>query len=515
MKKLRYALFFTLCLAVTITHAQTSITEYLKPLEIGLAGGVMSYEGDVDRRAFFNFREMHPSGGVFIRKHFSDHFALRGNLLIGKITGKDANFTDPAWRKQRAYSFSSPVSEVSAQLEWNILGNHRAYSQSSFEESENGRHYTHYTTTFKKTVLPYLFAGGGAMTTDPTTVFNAAWDSKYTEAATIKTDVADGQSKKTRLGVHAGGGLNFHFAPNWVVGGELGFRTAFTDYFDGISQTANPNKNDWYVFGGLNISYRLIKSNSDKDGDGVPNRIDDCPNVPGSKTNKGCPVQPQKVSAKEESPAATPVVVQETPKPVEPTPVEVIRTEPVKASLVPPIEAPREEVKVEVEKVTPPLVERPKEEVKAETVVVTSASKSVPITDTTMTAYPSSTSVVLDKSEEETMNDALEGVEFETAKAIIVPLSYKTLNDIVNILKKYPTYQLKIEGYTDNQGNESANRQLSQRRAEACLGYLYSKGISEERMTAVGLGSKRPLASNKTSEGRQRNRRVEFKLVKE
>ena len=126
---LRYALFLTLSLVVSTTHAQNSIVEYLKPLEIGLAGGFMSYEGDVDRAALFTFKESNPSGGVFIRKHFSDHFALRGNLLVGKITGKDANFTEPAWRKQRAYSFSSPVSEVSAQLEWNILGNHRAYSQ--------------------------------------------------------------------------------------------------------------------------------------------------------------------------------------------------------------------------------------------------------------------------------------------------------------------------------------------------------------------------------------------------
>jgi outer membrane protein OmpA-like peptidoglycan-associated protein len=510
---LLYVLFFPLMVAVSATHAQNSIAEYLKPLEIGLAGGVMSYEGDVDRAALFNFKEMHPSGGVFIRKHFSDHFALRGNLLVGKLTGKDANFTDPAWRKQRAYSFSSPVSEVSAQLEWNILGNHRAYSQTSFDEAENGRRFTRYTTTFKKTVLPYLFAGGGAMTTDPTSVFNAAWETKYGTATALKTDVADGQGKKTRFGVYAGGGLHFHFAPNWVIGGELGLRTAFTDYFDGISKTANPNRNDWYVFCGLNISYRLIKTNNDNDGDGVMNRDDACPNVPGSKSNNGCPSKAPKVSVVKEEPTPAPVVVQETPKPVETTPTEVVKTEPVKASPPPPIEAPREEVKVEPVKVMPPPVERPKEEVKTEPVVVTAAPVSVTTTPTT--TYPSSSTIVLDKNEEETMNYAFQGVQFETAKAIIVPQSYKTLNDIVNILKKYPTYNLKIEGNTDNQGNKSANQQLSQRRAEACLGYFVSKGIAAERMTAVGLGSKRPIATNNTSEGRQKNRRVDFKLVKD
>jgi outer membrane protein OmpA-like peptidoglycan-associated protein len=507
---LLYLLFFTLIVAVSTTHAQNSIAEYLKPLEIGLSGGVMSYEGDVDRAALFNFKEMHPSGGVFIRKHFSDHFALRGNFLVGKLTGKDANFSDPAWRKQRAYSFSSPVSEISGQLEWNILGNHRAYSQNSFEESENGRRFTRYTTTFKKTVLPYLFAGGGAMTTDPTPTFNAAWDNKYTPVTSMKTDVADGQGKKTRFGVYVGGGLNFHLAPNWVVGGELGLRTAFTDYFDGISKTANPDKNDWYIFGGLNISYRLIKTNNDNDGDGVLNRADDCPNVPGSKSNNGCPSQAPKVSVVKEEPTPVSVVVQETPKPIEATPVEVIKTEPIKASPPPPIEAPREEVKIET-KVIPPPVERPKEEVKTESVT----PAPVAVTTTPTATYPSSSTVILDKSEEETMNYAFQGVQFETAKAIIVPQSYKTLNDIINILKRYPTYSLKIEGNTDNQGNESANKQLSQRRAEACLSYFVSKGIVAERMTAIGLGSKRPIATNNTSEGRQKNRRVEFKLLKE
>jgi outer membrane protein OmpA-like peptidoglycan-associated protein/opacity protein-like surface antigen len=504
---LLYVLIFTLSVVVSTINAQNSITEYLKPLEIGLAGGVMSYEGDVDRPTLFNFKELQPSGGVFIRKHFSNHFAVRGNFLVGKLTGKDGNFTEPAWRKQRAYSFSSTVSELSAQLEWNILGNHRAYSQTSMEESENGRRYTRYTTTFKKTVLPYLFAGAGVITTDPKPIFNAAWDSKYTEARVMKTDVADGQGKKTRLGVHVGGGLSFHLAPNWVLGGELGFHTAFTDYFDGISQTANPSKNDWYIFGGLNMSYRLINTNNDNDGDGVSNRKDACPSMPGPKSNNGCPLEAQKASVKEEPAATAPVVVQETPKSVEVTPVEVVR-ESVKASPPPPIEAPREEVSIEPERATSPTVEVQKEVVRTEPLVVTSAPASLPMPTKT-------TGVTLDESEEVTMNYAFQGVQFETAKAIIVPQSYKTLNDIVNILKRYPTYSLKIEGNTDNQGNESANHKLSKRRAEACLNYFVSKGIGAERLKSFGFGSKRPLANNNTLEGRQQNRRVEFKLVKE
>jgi outer membrane protein OmpA-like peptidoglycan-associated protein/opacity protein-like surface antigen len=479
MKVLSYALFFTLTLAVSTTHAQNSISEYLNPFEIGVAGGVMSYEGDVSRSALLNSKEMFASGGVFVRKHFNDRFALRGNFLVGKIAGKDLNYPDDVWRKQRLYSFSSHVSEVSAQLEWNILGNHRAYTQTSSEESEKGFRFTRYTTTFKRTALPYLFAGGGAMTTDPVTTFHAAFDSKNTSPVALNADITEGKGKKTRLGLHAGGGLNVHVAPNWVVGGELGFRTAFTDYFDGISQTANPDRKDWYLFGGLNISYRFIKTNSDTDGDGVPNKDDACPNVPGLKTSSGCPAQSQKPVVKEE----LPVVVQDTPKPVVPKPVvEVVKPEPVKASPPPPIEAPKEVVRTETTRPT--------------------------------TSVPAVSNVVLEKAEEETINYALQGVQFETSKSLLLPQSYKSLNDIVIILERHPTYQLIIEGNTDNRGNEASNEVLSQRRAEACLNYFVSKGITPDRLKAVGLGSRNPIGENKTLAGQQKNRRVEFKLLK-
>jgi outer membrane protein OmpA-like peptidoglycan-associated protein len=193
---------------------------------------------------------------------------------------------------------------------------------------------------------------------------------------------------------------------------------------------------------------------------------------------------------KEEPPVVTPVVVQETPKPVVPTPVEVVKPEPVKASPPPPIEAPKEVVRTETSVPTP-------------SVSVTPA-----------TTYPSVSNVVLDKAEEETMNYALQGVQFETSKALLLPQSYKSLNDIVVILGKHPTYQLIIEGNTDNRGNEASNELLSQRRAEACLNYFVSKGIAPDRLKAVGLGSRNPIAENKTLAGQQKNRRVEFKLIK-
>ena len=80
------------------------------------------------------------------------------------------------------------------------------------------------------------------------------------------------------------------------------------------------------------------------------------------------------------------------------------------------------------------------------------------------------------------------------------------------MLKK-PNWRLKISGHTDNVGSAASNMKLSQNRAEAVKTYLISKGIDRSRFKAEWFGSKNPIASNKTEEGRQRNRRVEMLLV--
>lgn len=77
-------------------------------------------------------------------------------------------------------------------------------------------------------------------------------------------------------------------------------------------------------------------------------------------------------------------------------------------------------------------------------------------------------------------------------------------------LKKYPNRNVLIEGHTDSVGGETYNLGLSQRRADAVMVVLISKGISEKRITAKSYGESRPVASNATSGGRQLNHRVEI-----
>jgi OOP family OmpA-OmpF porin len=74
--------------------------------------------------------------------------------------------------------------------------------------------------------------------------------------------------------------------------------------------------------------------------------------------------------------------------------------------------------------------------------------------------------------------------------------------------------RLEVGGHTDNVGKEEYNKELSQRRAESVKAYMVSKGISSDRLTAVGYGMDKPLTSNKTAKDKAKNRRTEFTLIK-
>ncbi|HET6767123.1 MAG TPA: OmpA family protein [Chitinophagaceae bacterium] len=104
-------------------------------------------------------------------------------------------------------------------------------------------------------------------------------------------------------------------------------------------------------------------------------------------------------------------------------------------------------------------------------------------------------------------------IYFNTNKATLQNISYDPLNQLVDILNKYPTAKLTIEGHTDNTGTNAHNMQLSESRAKTVMSYLTGKGIPANRLTAVGYGEENPVATNNTAEGRTLNRRVELKLI--
>ena len=107
---------------------------------------------------------------------------------------------------------------------------------------------------------------------------------------------------------------------------------------------------------------------------------------------------------------------------------------------------------------------------------------------------------------------AATAIQFDLGKATIKKTSNKLLDEVVNILNDYPDYNMSIEGHSDNVGNPAKNMQLSKDRANAVKNYFVSKGIAADRLTAEGFGDTKPVASNKTAAGRAKNRRVAMDL---
>ena len=108
---------------------------------------------------------------------------------------------------------------------------------------------------------------------------------------------------------------------------------------------------------------------------------------------------------------------------------------------------------------------------------------------------------------------AAKGINFETGSDIIKAESYDDLDALVKILNEYPEANVAIDGHTDNQGDATKNKELSQKRANAVMAYLINKGVAAMRLTATGYGDSQPIADNKTKPGQAKNRRVDFKLT--
>ena len=110
------------------------------------------------------------------------------------------------------------------------------------------------------------------------------------------------------------------------------------------------------------------------------------------------------------------------------------------------------------------------------------------------------------------LEKAMQGIEFESGKATIKKKSYPLLDQIATIFIENKDYIIEVQGHTDNTGKADLNKTLSQKRADAVRDYLIAKGVDFQRLTAVGYGQDQPIADNKTAAGRQKNRRVEFKI---
>lgn len=254
------------------------------------------------------------------------------------------------------------------------------------------------------------------------------------------------------------------------------------DYLDKCPETAGLKE-----FGGC----------PDTDGDGIPDNEDECPNVAGTKANKGCP---EKVEA---------------PKDTDGDGV------------------PDSEDKCPNEKGSPTTMGCPDSdgdgiadfEDKCPDKPGLRIYYGCPDTDgdgidDSRDKCPNVPGTVandgcpeIKKEDKKTLEVAMQAVQFQTGSAILKPESNIVLNQIAEIMGRYPDFNMNISGHTDNTGSSVANQTLSEKRAKACYDYLVKKGIAVSRLNHTGFGESRPISTNENEKGRSLNRRVEFNLV--
>ncbi|MBL4653606.1 MAG: OmpA family protein [Flavobacteriales bacterium] len=123
------------------------------------------------------------------------------------------------------------------------------------------------------------------------------------------------------------------------------------------------------------------------------------------------------------------------------------------------------------------------------------------------------TLVVLSLEEKEVVKEAFDHLEYNHGSAIISQRSHKALDELAQLLKNHTTWNLVLDGHTDDSGGDISNLALSQRRAEAVKRRLVEDGIDASRIIVKYHGESVPIADNSTEEGRQKNRRVEMEIV--
>lgn len=101
-------------------------------------------------------------------------------------------------------------------------------------------------------------------------------------------------------------------------------------------------------------------------------------------------------------------------------------------------------------------------------------------------------------------------VNFDTGKSVLKPDDLATMQQVAMMMKASPALKLRVEGHTDNVGDAASNKALSEARANSVMDAIVQAGVPAERLGAAGFGQERPVADNRSEEGRAKNRRVEL-----
>jgi OmpA-OmpF porin, OOP family len=499
----------------------------------GLFLGMSNYWGDLVEEDSPLFKHGSPAFGIMLINQVSPRFGLRGSLNYGKLKGDDANYArslDPEFNRNANFSYS--IIELGIIGEYDILGKRRYDG-----------------TTFKRTLSPYLLGGVAVNFGNPNTEGG---------------DLEDFGT--THIGIPLGLGIRYDISSKIYLGLEYATRMTFTDYIDGVKETGDADDNDWYNFGGLKIGFMFGDKDSDddgvsdeedacptiagsttlggcpdtdgdgiadkddtcpneageqrmngcpdRDGDGVADNADDCPDNAGLRRFSGCPdTDGDNIIDKEDN---CPTVVgiaamngcPDSDRDGITDDKDACPNDPGPAEQGGCPDTDNDGIADNVDACpNDPGVKKFNGCADTDNDGVADPQDKCPTLAGTNEGCPEI------KAEDKRVLDlAMQNVQFETNSAKLLKSSIKILDQIAEIIKRYPGYGLSIDGYTDSQGNDFANQQLSENRARACFDHLASKGVDKAIMTHAGHGESDPIGDNNTAEGRKKNRRVIFQL---
>lgn len=230
-----------LLIIISFNKAKSQIPKY----ELGLHLGAVIYQGDLTPEYYGAFNSLRPAIGVSVLRNINDHYALRFHLLHGSMKGDDASYRNPDWRKQRNFSFSSPITELSLHVVRNVL---------SLHANDAG------IINFS----PYVFGGISYSFLNIKRDWSQFNDAHFANEPDITNGLDEDLNyklPKTILFVPVGIGVRYGINEKLSFSLEGTYQILDTDYLDGFSRSANPDKNDHYHTVMLGLIYSFGKRN--------------------------------------------------------------------------------------------------------------------------------------------------------------------------------------------------------------------------------------------------------------
>jgi len=226
--------FYSIILLVVINAG--AYAQITRKIELGLNAIAFVYQGDLTPSRIGSYKTMSLGLGVFANYKLNPLFSLKTALAHGRLKGDDSKFDHPAWRQQRNFKFTTPVTEISESVLWNIVP---------------GRKLT-----------PYLSAGIGYAFLNIKRDYSNFNPAYFAEDGTITQGLATDISHSLPKGLlvfPVGAGARFAVSNTISLNAESAYRFNSSDYLDGFSQGANPDKKDHFFTHSLGLIFSFGK----------------------------------------------------------------------------------------------------------------------------------------------------------------------------------------------------------------------------------------------------------------